>query len=131
MATSIPPMDLTTYDPQDTFNFSPYNDNLQKISNYVDGMNTSLLSKIYNTTLSDSGWAADSSYWRQTTAVRVDDGDIVEIINVPPTTVAQLSDLGIQLIVENTSGTVSVIAIGGQPNMNITCSFVSYKVVNG
>ncbi len=121
---TTPNLGLEHYDPDEIFTFTVHNSNMDKIDEAV----SENVTKRYDIALDAARWTQEETWWRQTTATIVNDGDIVEITNIAPALIAQLTELGTQLIAENNNGAITIIAIGEQPNMAINLSVLSYKV---
>ncbi len=124
--TLTPNIELEKYDPDDIFSFNSYNTSMDKVDEAVHEN----ITRRFDVSLGTSSWTQSNTWWRQATTIRIGDGDVVEITNIDPFTLVQLSELGIQLIAENNSGVVSILAIGeAQPNLIINLTVLTYKVV--
>ncbi len=117
---TTPNLGLEHYDPDEIFTFAVHNSNMDKIDQQVTNR--------YDVILDTAKWVPEQTWWRQPTSVVVNDGDIVEITNISPSLISQLTELGVQLLAENNAGNISILAIGEQPNVIINLSILSYKV---
>lgn len=124
--TTIPKINQDVSDIKNTM-IPAIKDDIVKISDitipkvYTD-INDAITPKVYNVTVQATNWTASGELWRFKTTVKATDGDGLEIQDIPPATVLKLSDDGIQLMAENDTGAVSIIALGAKPAIAVKMS---------
>lgn len=123
---TIPKIDKDISDIKNT-TIPSINDGITKINDitipkiYTD-INDALTPKVHNVTVQVSNWTANGDLWRFKTTVKATDGDGIEIQDIPPVAVLKLTEDGIQLMAENDTGVISIIALGAKPAIAVKMS---------